>query len=833
MDPITILGLASNIISIIDCGVRLVSASKAIRESAHGASRSAQDLEAFVREARALSDDVFSMERSCGKRLSASEKMMLELAEECQDVIKEVETWVRKLTVTKGPSNVWKSMKVAGLELAKKDEIDRLKARLEALGSRFRDCVQQVLYQDRHLEILTRLRELEAFQKVHRMESSSTLKSIREDILRLLQPPETNADEDHKLQRALGVSQLVSLQSKLKVLAGEQQIYEKQRKILESLHFHDFKHRHSQIADAGTSTNAWLFDPRKTSFVKWLETGGGFFLISGKAGSGKSTLMKFAAEHDTTTDLLEKWASPQHLYTASYYFWNAGAPMEKSQVGLLQSLLYQIFRGSASLPSEISLCRRYHERWDTKELKELFSRVMERRSLSAKYCFFIDGLDEFEGDEEEVVDILRFISFSSHVKICASSRPRYIIEESLAVAEHMIIIHEHTKEDIKSWIHQKFSENPKFHAHSKHDPSYWRLVKMISSAAEGVWLWVYLVVRDLLHAVNRYESLPKLLEIVEAFPNNLDQYFESMLVNMRDAYKKEMARLFLLALNSDTGSWITFPSWMPLPLAAVDCVQREMSDPNYFSSKVSSMQMDMSVNVWKTRLHSRCRDLLVVENHPQGCTGAPPESPSPLNLHIVFLHRTVRDFLRDNFYTVLERSAGSDFFCVISTLKMWLFMCKIIVRPAASTVTEWWIREEWDLMGHHILDCLESLPEGWLEDTNSYIELITEAEHTLMKVSGCYEQGASLPIGPIFNLVLRHSQQYPFPDYLHLRLQADPGLISRHPLPLLTYTLPAEDVTSGTLGVVETLLKSLSRNGCHPCSSTLLRYLRSYQLLSR
>lgn len=43
-------------------------------------------------------------------------------------------------------------------------------------------------------------------------------------------------------------------------------------------------------------------------FLHWLSFGNGIFHISGKLGSGKSTLMKFLCEHERTIAELQKWA---------------------------------------------------------------------------------------------------------------------------------------------------------------------------------------------------------------------------------------------------------------------------------------------------------------------------------------------------------------------------------------------------------------------------------------------------------------------------------------------------------------------------------------------
>jgi ABC-type glutathione transport system ATPase component len=125
----------------------------------------------------------------------------------------------------------------------------------------------------------------------------------------------------------------------------------KEIEILQSLRYKSMTVRHSNITEAYNETFRWIFntdklpvyDARsKIGFSRWLCSEGGIFWVSGKAGSGKSTLMKYICDSTQTAASLHQWAGGAKLVTASYYFWNAGTDMQKSQQGLLQSLLYEI-----------------------------------------------------------------------------------------------------------------------------------------------------------------------------------------------------------------------------------------------------------------------------------------------------------------------------------------------------------------------------------------------------------------------------------------------------------------------------------------------------------
>jgi len=121
-----------------------------------------------------------------------------------------------------------------------------------------------------------------------------------------------------------------------------------ENRILGSFSFPSIAARYIQVTKAHASTFEWIFkeesskDQPSDSFTRWLEFGDGIYWINGKAGSGKSTLMKFLYDHEQTRKLLTSWASPIKLDLANFFFWNSGTTDQKSQSGLLRSLLHEI-----------------------------------------------------------------------------------------------------------------------------------------------------------------------------------------------------------------------------------------------------------------------------------------------------------------------------------------------------------------------------------------------------------------------------------------------------------------------------------------------------------
>ena len=119
-------------------------------------------------------------------------------------------------------------------------------------------------------------------------------------------------------------------------------------RILDALHFRSIVERRTTISKAHQRTFEWMYDDRVSqtspwdNLPEWLRTGRGCYWINGKAGSGKSTLMKYVLENQRTTEALQQWSCSSELVVASFFFWYAGTPIQKSQMGLLRALLLDI-----------------------------------------------------------------------------------------------------------------------------------------------------------------------------------------------------------------------------------------------------------------------------------------------------------------------------------------------------------------------------------------------------------------------------------------------------------------------------------------------------------
>ncbi|KAI0604098.1 hypothetical protein TUN205_11655, partial [Pyrenophora tritici-repentis] len=330
------------------------------------------------------------------------------------------------------------------------------------------------------------------FKESWEMKYDAKMDVIRDQILLSVQQAPSNSATTQ-------ITQLASLKTKFDALKKEHLQCITQAEVMRSLYLPVLNRRRHQIPTADRSSNDWVFDESKTLFKPWLEGQKKhdlLFCITGRAGSGKSTLIKHISESPCTSESLQRWAGSARLHTASFFFWNQGDELQKNQIGLFQSLLYQIFRSARDLIPLVNSDRRNHEKWEVHELKATFKRIAGQTELDIKYCFFIDGLDEYSGDEEEVVEMLTFLSASNAIKICASTRPRSIFERYFCDTTLAFDIAKFTKADMMQHVHLQLQENENFRRLESTEPDCWKITSLIADLARGVWLWVFLVTRS-------------------------------------------------------------------------------------------------------------------------------------------------------------------------------------------------------------------------------------------------------------------------------------------------------------------------------------------------
>jgi hypothetical protein len=99
--------------------------------------------------------------------------------------------------------------------------------------------------------------------------------------------------------------------------------------------------------------------------------------------------------------------------------------------------------------------------WTMTKYLQTLKRLARPEFQRYKFAFFVDGLDEFEGNQKEVVLLLKELSSYKRINICTSSRP-FIIFEAAFDMNPSLKVEDLTTKDIELYVSKTFHKNKQF-----------------------------------------------------------------------------------------------------------------------------------------------------------------------------------------------------------------------------------------------------------------------------------------------------------------------------------------------------------------------------------
>lgn len=463
-----------------------------------------------------------------------------------------------------------------------------------------------------------------------------------------------------------------------------------QKRILDCLYFRQITDRVEEVAPAHRRTFEWIFrDPVPiqkpwSDFKRWLTQGQGCYWIGGKAGSGKSTLMKYIHGDERTKIALRTWAGERELVTASFFFWNLGSELQRSHKGLLRSLLFDILAQRPYLiPTTLpGLCRTALADSTAQlsepsfaELNKAFFNLLEQHSNLLRICLFIDGIDEYDGDHADLIEVLVSLSSSTAIKIILSSRPIPACVEAFSKYASLRL-QDLTYDDIHFYVEDKLGRHPNMERLKSRSPTAAiLLVSEICSKASGVFLWVKLVVRSLLQGFCNHDRISDLRRRLEELPTDLAKLYEHMLESMIPLYRQQASQLFQIVmahLDADTEQPLTLLQLSYAEEDPTEAITIPMHHPEQKEEDFRCDEIEM-------HLRSRCCGLIEVQDRH---TSEQRSSLSTIPC-VGFLHRTVVEFLRldSNWTGIVNLTNGTSFNPMISLLSSCLYLLKTGRQP--------------------------------------------------------------------------------------------------------------------------------------------------------
>ena len=420
--------------------------------------------------------------------------------------------------------------------------------------------------------------------------------------------------------------------------------------------------RLSQITGAFAGTFSWIFS-EELQFTAWLsdslEDESSIFWIQGKPGSGKSTLMKYIFENDKTLKLLKSNMDGEWI-KISFFAYDRGSSVQKSIEGLLQEMIYQLCaklagaleiitdrllqqnssmsfiqsarsltedspRGEADsaeaitdperLVREVSLV----QQWTLDNMTSAILAIFNDQSSSTNLAFFIDGLDEFNDNHRHLVEVLRGFTADKSVqrrkiKLCLSSRPEPLFKFAFGYCPGFSI-HDYTRSDIQLYAYRRIaSAFPYLDREPDTLSELQELIFEMTDKANGVFIWVRLVVDELVDRFSDGCSITELRKVLSHIPAELEDLYRRIIARQKKDYAHEAYVMIQILLRMRR----------PLDISAINGIT-DVAILNKIES-ISAQSM-------RRRLASRCGGLI------ETITGSDD---------LRFLHQTAKTFFEDD-----------------------------------------------------------------------------------------------------------------------------------------------------------------------------------------
>lgn len=194
---------------------------------------------------------------------------------------------------------------------------------------------------------------------------------------------------------------------------------------------------------------------------------------------------------------------------------------------------------------------------ETKEVVVAFGRLLSEPEIcnQAKFCFFLDGLDEYEDElrtsQHLATSFLNWVDLADgRLKLCVSSRELPAFQQNLPVNQR-IRLHELTSADILAVARQTLEAHPEFQRRQGQQPQECSsLVRAIIEKSDGVFLWVTLTLKLAMQSLEDGETTTAIRRQVDVLPEELEVFFDYIIKSIpKHQRRKAYCSLLYIVCN--------------------------------------------------------------------------------------------------------------------------------------------------------------------------------------------------------------------------------------------------------------------------------------------
>lgn len=246
--------------------------------------------------------------------------------------------------------------------------------------------------------------------------------------------------------------------------------------------------------------------------------------IYANPGAGKTVLSSFLIDHFESEEL-------DPLRGKVLYFFCKNTDADKNTpTAVVRSLLYQLYKSVKDLKAGQPLDSDLKAALDESGQKSAINFTVLWQLFSTHVInltpatIVLDALDECQ-DPDQLIEGLKELSEVSSLKIIITSRKEVYLHQELDNVSSIEISSEDIDADIAAFVEAKVEASPRLSHPLVRD----LVIQKLSSAHDGMFLWVYLVLKELKSCISKAQVQDALVKL----PTGLDGIYKSILQRLQ------------------------------------------------------------------------------------------------------------------------------------------------------------------------------------------------------------------------------------------------------------------------------------------------------------